>query len=114
MGKHGKVVNRNSGVEIPGVLHNSAPTTITFMIDGSETVNIFETHSGWEWVPDSEPFKDGDVVATMFNYSYLRMYGRWFKVYIVSDMSDKEAEECLGIDHYYRTTAAEYFGGNQS
>ena len=42
------------------------------------------------------------------------MYGRWFSLNLVLDFFDEEANEMLERDLYYRTTAAEYYGGNQS
>jgi hypothetical protein len=115
MTEHGKLVNKNSGVEIPAKVHKIYSGSIWAAIDGGEHLNAFLSSDGWEWVPDFEPFKDGDVLASKINgYSYHRMYGRWFWVEIALDLFDEEAEDMLRNDPYYRTTAAEYFGGNQS
>ena len=115
MTEHGKLVNKNSGVEIPARLIDNSTSSINAVIDGSRAQNYFIISEGWEWVPDFEPFKDGDVLASELNgCSYHRMYGRWFGVNLVLDFFDEEANEMLERDSYYRTTAAEYYGGNQS
>lgn len=58
--KHGKIVNKNSGVEIPVTLEAEFLGSFNFRIDGSEKSNAF-ARSEWDFTPDTPalPTKHG-------------------------------------------------------